>query len=96
MFKAACAYVPQSTVGDILNVALVKMDYLLRSAGIDAQLLLQIHDSFILQCFEAALKEVLALANEAFNIEVVIGKYKFIIPHDIEVGPNWGELEKLK
>lgn len=96
LFKEACAYVPQSTVGDILNIALVRMDNLLRESRLDAQLLLQIHDSFILQCLESDMPAIKEMLPIAFDIPVTIGRYTFTIPYDIEIGPNWGELEKVK
>jgi len=45
---------------------------------------------------ERELEEVLRLIGIAFDIEITIGKHTFKIPHDIEIGPNWGSLEKVK
>ena len=92
LFKEAYAYVPQSTVGDILNLALIRIDSLIEKRKMDVQLLLQVHDSFVLQCKQSDVVEVKELLMEAFHIPITIKGRTFVIPYDVKIGINWEEL----
>lgn len=96
LLKSAYAYEPQSTVGDLLNLALMRFNTLMPLIPIPVQLLLQVHDSFALQYpprFEEEI--VMRLRKDVFNIPLTINGRTFTIPIDVKVGPSWGELEEI-
>ncbi len=94
LFREAYAFVPQSTVGDVLNLALIgfcKINKL-------ATPMLQIHDAFLVQCDDNQdmIDRVSADMREAFKIPLSIKGRTFTIPIDIKVGKNWDEMEEVK
>ena len=93
LFMEAYAYVPQSTVADVLNIALVKMQKKIEWSGEDIQLLLQVHDSMILQCWPSLVPVVVEWMKDAFDIPIKMQSHTFTIPFDVKVGNNWEELE---
>ena len=88
----------QSTAGDILYLALAKMDADSWCGG-KAQFLIAVHDEIVLQCPEGDAEDVArwlhAKMREAF--EEVIGP-ELGGPHSVEVsyGPSWGEQVELE
>ena len=88
LFREAYAFIPQSTVADVLNLALIRF----YNKYPEIEVMLQIHDAFVFQIpsFEAVnLKEI-------FNIPIYINGRTFTIPAEIKVGKNWDEMEKVK
>lgn len=82
------AYVPQSTVADVLNQGL--MSYFRDEKG---QILLQVHDSIMVQCHlgeEADRVKEALLAH--LRQPVVVGGRECVIPVDIKVGESWDAL----
>lgn len=89
----------QGTQADIIKLAMVRIDEMLREGGYrdDAHLLLQVHDELV---FEIQDKKVEELAPKIKDImeSVVPAKDRRDIPILAEgkIGENWGEMEKLK
>lgn len=91
LFRSAYSFVPQSTVGDLLNTALVKLynDY-----GDRLNIALQLHDAIYVtvpagqeEFAKDALKSAMLLPLECNN-------EKFVIDVDFKSGPTWGDLEE--
>ena len=88
----------QGTEGDIIKLAMVRIDEYLRNTGTrdDAHLLLQVHDELVYEIRKAS---VAKLAKEMARImEAVIPKEKTRgVPILVEgkSGPNWGEMQPL-
>jgi DNA polymerase I-like protein with 3'-5' exonuclease and polymerase domains len=59
--------------------------------GIDAQILLQVHDSIVVQCKPEDVKRVVAVMHEAndFNQDGIV------IPLEAKVGPNWDACKEV-
>ena len=93
LHKKAVSFVPQSVIADVLNEGLVKLAGLLREEGLDAQLLLQVHDEVDLQCWKKDLWMIRGLLKEAFDISINIKGRIIKIPFRIEVGSNWDNTE---
>ena len=78
----------QGTAADIIKRAMVKVDNWLTSSGVDAKVILQVHDELVLEVEESQLQEVRAkvcqLMSEAAELSV---------PLLVEagVGSNWDE-----
>ncbi len=88
LFKEAYAYIPQSTIGDLLNLILIRLYDEIIKEGVDAEILLQVHDSILLQCKEkdvSKIKTLMLLAND-FDVDGIV------IPMDFKIGGNWNEV----
>lgn len=94
----AVAYKPQSTVGDLLNKALVKVhaDEELRSYGVEC--FLQVHDAIGGQVnindVEPAMRRMKELMSIPLHSDTT-GE-DFIIPVDIAVGESWADVKTLE
>lgn len=85
--KRAAINMPiQGTAADIMKIAMIKAD---KALDDDCNILLQIHDSMIVECPEARAKSVAKqlskIMEDAYKMEV---KLKV----DTAVGKNWGEI----
>lgn len=98
--RKAVAFDPQSTVGDMLNLALWRVWYELDEWGPSKgplQLLLQVHDNIVFQ-----LPETLGEAEHIRIVTYVLGLLKIplkfadetvFVPADVEYGWNWAPLK---
>lgn len=76
----------QGTAADVIKIAMINVDKALKDAGIDARLILQVHDELIIESsVDCADKAAEILVNEMKNA------YKTIVPLDVEanIGTNW-------
>ncbi len=92
LFREAYAYVPQSTVADVLNLAMInygkiKFPY--------EDIMLQIHDAFIVQTLMDSIESTTYRIRCAFQIPITIKGKTFTIPIEIKWGKNWDEMEKI-
>lgn len=89
--RKAIAFVPQSTIADMLNLGM----YQVWRDVPEAQLLAQIHDAIIVQYPEELEDEILPRVVKALNVELEFtgpcGRTrKFSIPSEPKCGWNWG------
>lgn len=93
----ACAFEPQSMTAEEINYALIKCFELKRKFP-DLQLLLQVHDSLLLQYPEELEAEIVPYIREAFRtiLPLRAGRH-FSVPCEVQVGWNWGypEYDKI-
>jgi DNA polymerase-1 len=82
----------QGTAADILKIAMIRLPSALSKAGLEACLLLQVHDELLLECPKNELKETGHVVRE-----VMENAYQLSIPllADAAWGTNWGELQPL-
>jgi DNA polymerase I-like protein with 3'-5' exonuclease and polymerase domains len=86
--RQAIAYVPQSTIGDLLNVALYKIWDELEPEGV--KVLGQVHDAVLGQFPDVG-------SDDYYKVEIIkrmenplkVGDRMMLIPSDIETGYNW-------
>lgn len=87
----------QGTEADITKLAMIEIEkWLEKEYGTKEYrpyLLLQIHDSFLLECPKSEIQKV---ADHVKKIMESITKIAVPLTVDISVGPNWGELNKIK
>ena len=88
--KEALAYVPQSTVADILNMGLRRVYEEYKNT--DTNLLLQIHDAILVQTPSEQVPEVASKIKELLSIPVEINHRTLVIPVDVSVGASWDDL----
>jgi uracil-DNA glycosylase family 4 len=98
----AIAYIPQSTVGDALNIGLVRCNADEELQDLGYQPLLQVHDSIVFQAPETTFDQVAGRVKELLRVPITIvdrpgyEPYDIEIPVDMEYGWNWGKQDKPK
>jgi len=90
LFRSAYAYKPQSTVGDLLLKALVK---LYEEYGYEIDMVHQLYDSIYTIVAEDLVDETVKTMRECMLYPLHIDGEEFMIDIDFSVGDNWGELE---
>lgn len=107
LYAKAYSFVPQSTVGDIVNRA-IRAAYESNRPSIRlADLLTQTHDSATYQYpitgnFSEFLKDMASFAvqfaygHDFMNPELAYGQHKFHIGTDLKIGLDWGHMQKVK
>lgn len=94
LFKAASAYVPQSTSVDYLNRGFLKVFHLFEKTGAwGLNVLAQTHDSILVQYKVEHRDEVIPSIIEAMTSELTIKGRTFSIPIEAQHGRSWGELQ---
>lgn len=91
LLRDGYAYDPQSTVGDLMNKGLVNCYHQIEKVIPGAELLLQVHDSATMQCYEADAERVSKMMEQAMTIPLTYNDNTFIIPSDCKIGYNWGK-----
>ncbi|HET7320730.1 MAG TPA: DNA polymerase, partial [Candidatus Saccharimonadales bacterium] len=87
--RAAINMPIQGTEADLMKMAMVKIDDLLRSQHNDCRMLLQIHDSVLVECPEEVADRIAKLLKDTMEnvydlpVELTV---------DTTIGDNWGEL----
>jgi DNA polymerase I-like protein with 3'-5' exonuclease and polymerase domains len=87
--RAAINMPIQGTEADLMKLAMVKVDDLLRSQHNDCHQLLQIHDSILVECPAEVADNISDLLKDTME-----NVYKLPVRLDVDVtaGDNWGEL----
>jgi len=89
LLNQSYAFIPQSTVGDMTNQALLNVYNTLPHVDI----LLQVHDSLVMQVkLEDYTPELLAQIKKCMSVPLTIKGCTIDIPVDLEVGWNWYKL----
>lgn len=116
LWKEAWAYVPQSTVGDLLNVGFLEfwrwlkapvdanffksdgksVEHVSNEEHFDCQIMLQIHDSLVVQCPPEHAELIAAKLKSCLEREIVVNGHRITIPTDCSMGPNWLDLKEVK
>lgn len=90
LFRVAFAYRPQSTVGDYINHIMLDFE---KSKPEGAEILIQVHDEVVGECYAKDVELVRSLIKKAADIKLIVEGDVLTIPIEIEFGPNWGETE---
>lgn len=90
--RAAINHPIQGTAADIIKIAMIRLHAALQERGLQSRMLLQVHDELVLEAPDRELDEVAPLVREimegAFHLDAGLTV-------DMEVGPNWFEMEKV-
>ncbi len=89
--KQGFAFIPQSTVADVLNIALWCCWKALDPDRV--QLLSQVHDAILFQ-YPRGDNEAVAEVVKHMIIPIPIGSRVMTIPVEVQVGANWGHASK--
>lgn len=91
LLREAYSFIPQSTVGHLARIAWRRIsDRLVAHPLWGAEVLLNVHDSILVQCDEGVVHEVVHAMKQEMDISMTLGDYTFKIPTDCQVGYNWG------
>ena len=90
MYRKAYSHSCQSTIGDLINCAVVELD------DLGVELLLQVHDELVVQCPTNELDETCAKIKKAMEREIIVPGVDapLVIPVEIQVGANWHEVRE--
>jgi len=78
----------QGSAADLIKVAMIKIHRLLQERGLEARLLLQVHDELVLEAPDAEVEEVTRLTKESMENAMELS---VPIVVSVGVGPNWRE-----
>jgi len=83
----------QGTAADIMKIAMIKIPPALKSKGLSAKMLLQVHDELVLEVPKKEIDETAKVVQQT-----MANAYSMSIPLETEAraGKNWGEMEVLK
>ena len=76
----------QGTAADIIKIAMIRVEKRLRESGLDAELILQVHDELLVEAHRDCADEALGILREEMEQAVSLS-----VPLDVEVGmgDNW-------
>lgn len=94
LVRDAYSWKPQSTVGILGCMAWVSVDRAVRPLG--AQVLLNVHDSLVVQSPLDRIEECAHAMVDAMRIPITIKGKSFTLRVDTEVGYNWGKKKIVK
>jgi len=80
----------QGTAADIMKVAMIRLPSELKKAGLQAKMLLQVHDELLLECPQGELEQTIQVVSQ-----VMENAYQLAIPLETDAawGKNWGDLK---
>jgi DNA polymerase-1 len=93
LFRSAYSYLPQATVGDLLNNSLVE---LYQRYGKDIRLALQLHDAVYSWVHESEVQDWIKVHKEIMIKPIEVNNDTMTIQVDFKTGPTWGDMEDIK
>jgi DNA polymerase I len=83
----------QGTAADIMKIAMLKIPPALQAAGLQAHMLLQVHDEIVLECPRAEMEQTARVVQKTME-----EAYPMDIPLSTEArwGQSWGAMQVLK
>jgi DNA polymerase-1 len=90
--RTAINTVIQGSAADLIKKAMLVVDERIRSAGLRARLLLQIHDELVFECPEDEVEHLALLVREGMSTALPL---RVPIGVDIAMGPNWLDVESV-
>ena len=78
----------QGTAADIIKIAMLRVDRALKDAGLEAKLVLQVHDELIVECPEAEAETVAALVTREME---AAAKLAVPLTAEAKIGRSWYE-----
>ena len=91
LFRSAYSFIPQSTVGDLLNTALVAI---YRNHP-ELNIILQLHDAIYVMVNESEVQQAMETMRKAMLIPLTCKGEEFTIDVDFSVGKSWGDMTDI-
>ena len=82
----------QGTAADLIKLAMVKVDALLREGGFKTRMLLQVHDELV---FEVKNEIIAAIVPEIKNIMENVCALDVPLVVEAKSGDNWKDMQKI-
>ncbi len=79
----------QGTAADLMKMAMIDIEKVLKRQHNDCNMLLQIHDSILVECPEPVASRIGDLLKETME---EVYKLPVRLEVDVTIGNNWGEL----
>ena len=83
----------QGTAADIMKVAMLDVSEALKSSGLKAKMLLQVHDELVLECPEPELNETAQLVMDKMSNAYAL---KVPLKTEARAGVNWGKMRPIE
>ena len=98
LVREAYSYPPQSAIGDLCCKALVAIyrELQLGKPEWKVQLLLNVHDSILVQCPRERAREVAGAMGECMDIPVPVNGHILKVPTDCKIGDNWKDVKDIQ
>ncbi len=83
----------QGTAADIMKIAMLHVSQALKDAGLEAKIILQVHDELVLECPADQVKKTAQVVQQTME-----AAYTLVVPllTEARYGPNWGQLTVLE
>ncbi|MBE9592349.1 MAG: hypothetical protein IMF19_02605 [Proteobacteria bacterium] len=91
LFRSAYAFIPQSSVGELLSISLREIYDVY---GSDIKIALQLHDAIYSIVHHSEVMDVMKAKRKIMIKEVPVGREVMKIDVDFKVGENWKEMEE--
>lgn len=92
LWRAAYAFSPQNTVGEMLQVSIQAI----WNDCPQLDPLLNVHDEIVCQVYPEAVPEAMTQIRERMSIPLTINRRELIIPCDFKSGTDWGSLKPIE
>jgi len=89
MFRSAYSFIPQSSVGDLLNQSLIR---LYEQYGQEIHIVLQLHDAIYVIVKEDKVEWCKEKMRECMVRTVEVNHDEMTIDVDFKVGDSWGDM----
>ena len=95
LFRAGYAFIPQSTVGELVCMAIRDIYQKIEVDLGLCQILLNVHDEVVVQCLPENVNKVALLIKGCMEREISVNSMPLKIPCDFKTGINWGEMKEF-
>jgi uracil-DNA glycosylase family 4 len=92
LFRSAYSFIPQSTIGDLLNLSLVS---LYRDYGDRISIWIQLHDAIYVCVKEEDVVDTCKIMRKVMVRPIQVNNETMHIDVDFQVGDSWGEMKSL-
>ncbi len=79
----------QGTAADLIKLAMIRLDGVLRERGLGTRMILQVHDELLLEAPKDEWREAAELAKREME---GVAKLKIPLKVELKSGPNWAEM----
>ena len=79
----------QGTAADLIKLAMIRLDRALRERGLEARMILQVHDELLLEAPQEEWQEAAKLAKREME---GVAELKIPLKVELKSGPNWAEM----
>lgn len=96
MHREMVSFEPQALVADTVSLGMIEATALIRRLDPDFQFFCHMHDGGFAQVREGVALEAAAILHRCMVREMIVNRQPLSIPCTIKIGPNWGQLEKVR